>query len=114
VLQQDEPDDYVLATGVTTSVRAFAEWAFEDAGINLQWRGCGIDEKGYDSNTGACLVEVDPRYFRPTEVDLLLGDPRKAHKKLGWRHETSVRELVREMVAEDLKVMKTAPLSKGD
>jgi GDPmannose 4,6-dehydratase len=114
MLQQDEPDDYVLATGVTTSVRAFAEWAFEDAGINLEWRGRGIDEKGYDSTTGACLVEVDPRYFRPTEVDLLLGDPRKAHQKLGWRHETSVRELVREMVAEDLSVMKTAPLSKGD
>lgn len=114
MLQQDEPDDYILATGVTTSVRSFAEWAFEDAGIALEWRGSGIDEKGYDAKTGNCLVEVDPRYFRPTEVDLLLGDPGKAHQKLGWRHETPVRELVREMVAQDLKVMQTAPLSRGD
>jgi GDPmannose 4,6-dehydratase len=114
MLQQDEPDDYVLATGVTTSVRTFAEWAFEDAGIGLEWRGHGLEEKGFDSKTGACLIEVDPHYFRPTEVDLLLGDPGKAHQKLGWRHETSVRELVREMVSEDLKVMRTAPLSRGD
>ncbi len=114
MLQQDTPDDYVLATGVTTSVRAFAEWAFEDAGIALEWCGSGVEEKGYDSKTGACVIEIDPRYFRPTEVDLLLGDPGKAHQKLGWRHETPVRELVREMVAEDLKVMQTAPLSKGD
>jgi GDPmannose 4,6-dehydratase len=105
MLQQPEPGDYVLATGVTTSVRQFVEWAFEDIGIALRWKGEGADEKGYDDATGNCLVEVDPRYFRPTEVDRLLGDPTKAHEKLGWRHETSVRDLVREMVQADLKVM---------
>jgi GDPmannose 4,6-dehydratase len=112
MLQQDEPGDYVLATGETTPVRTFVEWAFEDVGITLQWKGAGVDEKGYCAETGRCLVEVDPRYFRPTEVDLLIGDPSKAHQHLGWRHETSVRELAREMVGEDLKVMRDAPISK--
>jgi len=107
MMQQDEPDDFVLATGVTTPVRDFVEWAFEDVGIDLIWKGEGIDEKGYNKETNECLVEVDPRYFRPTEVELLLGDPSKAKEKLGWSHETSVRELAREMVQEDLKVMKT-------
>ena len=102
MMQQDEPDDYVLATGETTPVRDFVEWAFEDVGIALEWKGEGVDEKGYCTKTGTCLVEVDPRYFRPTEVELLIGDPSKAHQKLGWRHETSVRELCREMVAADL------------
>ena len=114
MLQQEEPDDYVLATGVATSVRTFAEWAFEDAGFELEWRGQGIDEKGYDRASQQCLVEVDPRYFRPTEVELLLGDPGKAHQKLGWRHETSARELAREMVREDLEVMRSAPMLKSD
>jgi GDPmannose 4,6-dehydratase len=108
MLQQDKPDDYVLATGETTAVRTFVEWAFADLGTSIEWRGSGIDEKGIDMATGKVLVEIDPRYFRPTEVDLLIGNPAKAHEKLGWRHETSVRELVREMVAEDLKVMSTA------
>ena len=112
MMQQDEPDDYVLATGVTTRVRDFVQWAFEDAGIALEWRGEGVDEKGYDKASGACRVEVDPRYFRPTEVDLLLGDPSKAHQKLGWHHETDVRSLAREMVQADLLVMQSAPLSK--
>ncbi|BBF93141.1 GDP-mannose 4,6-dehydratase [Blastochloris tepida] len=112
MLQQDEPDDYVLATGVTTSVRSFAEWAFEDVGIRIEWRGHGVEEKGIDAETGRVLVEVDPRYFRPTEVDLLIGDPSKAHAKLGWKHETPVRELVREMVREDLKVMQSAVITK--
>ena len=112
MLQQDQPDDYVLATGETTEVRQFVTWAFEDVGINLEWRGQGVEEKGYDVLSGKCLVEVDPRYFRPTEVDLLIGDPSKAHQKLGWRHETSVRELCREMVNEDLKVMQTATVMK--
>ncbi|MDR9775722.1 GDP-mannose 4,6-dehydratase [Rhizobium hidalgonense] len=103
MLQQDKPDDYVLATGETTSVRQFVEWAFADVGIALEWRGSGVDEKGYDSASGACLVEVDPRYFRPTEVDLLLGDPTKARQKLGWQHKTPVRELAAEMVHEDVK-----------
>ena len=112
MLQQDEADDYVLATGKTTPVRTFVEWAFEDAGITLRWEGEGVEEKGFCRDTGQCLVEVDPRYFRPTEVDLLIGDPSKARQKLGWTHETSVRELAREMVKADLEVMKTAPIAK--
>ncbi len=109
MMQQDEPDDYVLATGETTPVRTFVEWAFADAGFTLKWEGEGVNEKGIDIATGKVLVEVDPRYFRPTEVDLLIGDPTKAHEKLGWKHETSVRELVREMVESDLVVMAAAP-----
>jgi GDPmannose 4,6-dehydratase len=112
MVQQDEPDDYVLATGTTTEVRQFVTWAFEDVGIRLDWRGKGIDEKGYDALTGKAVVEVDPRYFRPTEVDLLIGDPSKARDKLGWRHETAVRDLCREMVNEDLKVMQSATVMK--
>ena len=105
MLQQDEPDDYVLATGETTEVRAFTRWAFEDVGLPLEFRGEGVDEKGYCQASGRCLVEVDPRYFRPTEVEVLVGDPGKAHQRLGWRHETSVRELCREMVEADMIVM---------
>lgn len=112
MLQQDTPDDYVLATGVTTPVRDFVNWAFEDIGISLEWRGEGIDEKGYNLENGKCIVEVDPRYFRPTEVDLLLGDPTKAKEKLGWVTKTSVRELAREMVREDLKIMTTSVIMK--
>jgi GDPmannose 4,6-dehydratase len=112
MLQQEEPDDYILATGVTTTVRSFVEWAFADVGIPIEWRGEGIEEKGYDGNSGVCRIEVDPRYFRPTEVEQLLGDPSKAHQKLGWRHETDVRALAREMVQADLKVMQTAPVMK--
>lgn len=110
--QQEKSDDYVLATGVTTSVRQFVEWAFEETGKTIEWRGGGIEEKGFDAETGKCLVAVDPRYFRPTEVDLLLGDPSKAHRVLGWRHETDVRHLAREMVREDLKIMKTSTVMK--
>ncbi len=106
MMQQDTPDDYVLATGVTTKVRTFVEWAFQEVGIELEWRGQGAEEKGYDTATGRCLIEVDPRYFRPTEVDLLLGDATKAREKLGWHHETDVQTLVKEMVQEDLTVMR--------
>ena len=113
MIQQDAADDYVLATGETTPVRTFVEWAFEDVGIGLRWEGEGVEEKGYRTQTGTCLVEVDPRYFRPTEVDLLIGDPTKAKEKLGWVHETSPRDLAREMVLADLEVMKTAPIGKG-
>ncbi len=113
MLQQDVADDYVLATGETTTVRDFVTWSFEDVGIALEWRGEGVDEKGYDKTSGKCLIEIDPRYFRPTEVDLLIGDPAKAHEKLGWKHETSVRELAREMVQADLLVMRDAPIGKG-
>lgn len=103
ILQQPEPDDYVLATGETHSVREFVELAFKQVGHTIEWHGNGIDEVGIDTRTGADLVRVDPRYFRPTEVDLLLGDPRKAHQKLGWRHKTTFKELVAEMVQSDLK-----------
>jgi GDPmannose 4,6-dehydratase len=112
MLQQDEPDDYVLATGVTTTVRQFVEWAFEETGVSIDWRGEGIEEKGFDKATGACVVSVDPRYFRPTEVDLLLGDPSKARRKLGWSHETGVEALAREMVREDLIEMQSSIVMK--
>jgi GDPmannose 4,6-dehydratase len=102
ILQQPAPDDYVLATGETHSVREFVEAAFAETGRAIRWQGKGVDEKGVDAKTGEVLVEVDPRYFRPTEVDLLLGDPSKAREKLGWKHTTSFRELVKEMVAADL------------
>ncbi|HUI94952.1 MAG TPA: GDP-mannose 4,6-dehydratase [Xanthobacteraceae bacterium] len=102
ILQQPEPDDYVLATGEKHSVREFTELAFGHIGRRVVWRGSGRDEQGIDAKTGETLVEVDPRYFRPTEVDLLLGDPAKAREKLGWRHTTSFAELVKEMVVSDL------------
>ncbi len=112
MLQQDEGDDYVLATGVTTPVRKFVEWAFEDIGMTIEWKGTGVDEKGYAATTGKLLVEIDPRYFRPTEVELLLGDPRKAETKLGWKAQISVRDLAHEMVREDLKIMRTSTVMK--
>jgi GDPmannose 4,6-dehydratase len=102
MLQQDEPDDYVLATGETHTVRSFVERAFGEVGIDLAWEGEGVGERGLDRETGRVLVQVDPRYFRPTEVELLIGNPSKAHRKLGWRHETSLAELCAEMVREDL------------
>jgi GDPmannose 4,6-dehydratase len=105
MLQQDEPDDYVLATGETRSVRAFVERAFACVGREIAWRGRGVDEVGVDAQTGAQLIRVDPRYFRPTEVDLLQGDPAKARERLGWRHRTSFEELVSEMVAADMKLV---------
>lgn len=105
MLQQPQGDDYVLATGTTTSVREFVEWAFAETGTEIVWKGKGAEEKGYDAVSGQCLVEVDPRYFRPTEVDLLIGDPTKARDVLGWQAQVSVRELVSEMVREDLKAV---------
>ncbi|RJX67859.1 GDP-mannose 4,6-dehydratase [Tsuneonella suprasediminis] len=113
ILQQEEPDDYVLATGETTSVRQFVEWAFADAGIALRWEGQGIDEKGFCVASGQCRVEVDPRYFRPTEVDILIGDATKARRQLGWEPETSVRDLVREMVAADISALQRNPALKA-
>jgi GDPmannose 4,6-dehydratase len=105
MLQQDTPDDYVLATGETQTVRRFVELAFAEIGRPIAWKGKGVDEKGLDAKTGEVLIEIDPRYFRPTEVDFLLGDPSKAHAKLGWKHKTSFPELVKEMVAADLKLV---------
>ena len=105
ILQQKTPDDYVLATGETHSVREFVELAFAEVGRTIKWRGKGPKEKGVDAKSGDVIVEVDPRYFRPTEVDLLLGDASKARDKLGWVHRTSFADLVKEMVAEDLKTV---------
>ncbi|HEX8166647.1 MAG TPA: GDP-mannose 4,6-dehydratase [Beijerinckiaceae bacterium] len=106
ILQQPQPDDYVLATGEMHSVREFIERAFAVVGRTIEWRGKGVDEQGLDGKTGEVLVRVDPRYFRPTEVDLLLGDPAKAREKLGWTHKTKFEDLVREMVEADLKQLK--------
>ncbi len=106
ILQQPEPDDYVLATGEAHSVREFVEAAFAEVGRRIEWRGEGVDEKGFDAETGALLVAIDARYFRPTEVELLLGDPSKAREKLGWTHKTSFSDLVKEMVAADLVAVK--------
>ncbi|MEL6504972.1 MAG: GDP-mannose 4,6-dehydratase [Pseudomonadota bacterium] len=105
ILQQDTGDDYVLATGETHSVREFIELAFAAVNRTIRWEGQGVDEKGYDAETGDCLIEIDERYFRPTEVELLLGDPTKAKEKLGWEHTTSFTDLVTQMVESDLKEM---------
>lgn len=102
IVQHPEPDDFVLATGEAHSVREFVELAFSHIGRRIEWSGAGPDERGIDARTGQVLIEVDPRYFRPTEVELLLGDARKAHQRLGWRHKTSFPSLVREMVEADL------------
>jgi GDPmannose 4,6-dehydratase len=102
ILQQDAPDDYVLATGVAHSVREFVELAFAEVGRRIEWRGEGVDEVGVDAASGDVLVRVDPRYFRPTEVEFLLGDPAKAHRVLGWTHTTPFADLVKEMVAADM------------
>ena len=102
MLQQEEADDYVLATGETTVVRDFVSKAFSEVGVTLTWSGAGVEEKGTCAETGKVLVEVDPRYFRPTEVELLIGDPTKAKEKLGWVHETKWEQLCAEMVAADM------------
>jgi GDPmannose 4,6-dehydratase len=106
ILQQTEPDDYVLATGEAHSVREFVELAFAQTGVEIAWKGEGVEERGLDRRTGRALVEIDPHYFRPTEVDILLGDATKAKEKLGWTHKTTFRDLVTEMVEGDLRVMK--------
>jgi GDPmannose 4,6-dehydratase len=105
IVQQPEPDDFVLATGEAHSVREFVELAFSKVGRKIEWRGKGVDEMGIDTATGETLVKIDSRYFRPTEVDLLLGDPSKARRVLGWRHKVSFPELVADMVESDLKVI---------
>ncbi|HIF60629.1 MAG TPA: GDP-mannose 4,6-dehydratase [Rhodospirillales bacterium] len=106
MLQQDQPGDYILATGEQHSVREFVELSFSVIGVKISWNGNGIEEQGIDEKTGKVLVEIDPRYFRPTETDLLLGDPTKAHKILGWQHTTSFNQLVHEMVKSDLELLK--------
>jgi len=102
ILQQKEPDDYVLATGESHSVREFVEKAFAQIGRTIVWRGRGLEEKGFDKSSGEVMVEIDSRYFRPTEIDALLGDASKAHTKLGWKHRTSFDGLVKEMVEADM------------
>ena len=102
ILQADAPDDFVLATGEAHSVREFVELAFAETGRTIRWQGEGVDEVGVDAGSGAVLVRIDPRYFRPTEVDLLLGDPAKAKARLGWSHTTGFRDLVAEMVQADM------------
>ena len=102
MLQQDKPEDFVIATGVQYSVRDFVNAAAKELGMQIRWEGQGVEEKGYDTH-GKCIVAVDPRYFRPTEVETLLGDPSKAKEKLGWSPKTTFDELVAEMVREDLK-----------
>ena len=106
MLQQPEPDDYVLATGEEHSVREFVEKAFGFIGKKIEWRGSGVAEQGVDTRDGRTLIEIDPRYFRPTETDALLGDPSKARQKLGWKHKVSFDQLVREMVETDLAEMR--------
>lgn len=103
ILQQEKPDDYVIATGETYSVRDFVELAFAEIGVEIEWKGAGVQEKGFDKDTGTILVEIDPKYFRPTEVDMLLGDSTKAKKKLCWKPKITFKELVKMMVAADLK-----------
>ncbi len=103
MLQQDTPGDYVLATGRTVSVREFVSTAFQVAGVDIEWRGKGVEERGFVRGTDRCLIEVDPRYFRPTEVDLLLGDPTKAERELGWRATTTLEEMIIEMVNSDIQ-----------
>ncbi|MBF0547453.1 MAG: GDP-mannose 4,6-dehydratase [Candidatus Riflebacteria bacterium] len=102
VLQHHEPDDFVIATGITTTVRDFVDLAFKEVDLQLEWQGNGVNEKGINKTTGEVIVEVDPRYFRPTEVDLLLGDPTKAREKLGWQPKWDLKRLVREMMAHDM------------
>jgi GDPmannose 4,6-dehydratase len=106
MLQQETPEDFVIATGEQHSVREFVEVAANEAGIKIRWEGSGVDEKGYDVATNQCIVAVDPRYFRPAEVETLLGDPSKAKAKLGWEPTTSFNELVEEMMREDLREAK--------
>jgi GDPmannose 4,6-dehydratase len=114
IVQQDVPEDFVLATGETHSVREFIELAFAHVGVTLEWRGKGVEEKGLDARSGRELVVIDPRYFRPTEVDLLLGDPSKAKQKLGWTHTIGFRQLVADMMDADLvTVQKEAPRGDG-
>ena len=111
MLQQEKPEDFVIATGVQYSVRDFVDAAAREIGIAMRWQGTGVEERGYDA-AGRCIVAVDPRYFRPTEVETLLGDPTKAKEKLGWTPKTSFIELVAEMVREDLKAAERDELVK--
>ena len=118
ILQQELPEDYVIATGITTTVRDFIKMAFNEVGAGIEFKGKGVDEVGfvssctneYNFSVGQEVVKIDPRYFRPTEVDLLIGDPSKANKQLGWQPKYSLKELVAEMVAADVHAFKQEKL----
>ncbi|RZV31496.1 MAG: GDP-mannose 4,6-dehydratase, partial [Chromatiales bacterium] len=112
MLQQDQPDDYVIATGEQYSVRDFIAAAGGELGMDIEWQGEGLDEVGTDRNTGKPIIAVDPRYFRPTEVETLLGDPTKARKQLGWAARTPFLQLVKEMVAADLETARRSAVLK--
>ena len=112
MLQQETPEDYVIATGEQHSVRDFVKYAAEEVGIKVRWEGHGVDEKGYNAETGKCIVAIDPRYFRPAEVETLLGDASKAKRQLGWVPQTSFPDLVSEMMREDLKLAERDELVK--
>ena len=112
MLQQDEPDDFCIATGIQNSVRDFVNSAYSYMGKSIRWEGQGVDEKGYDEESGTCIVAVDPRYFRPTEVETLLGDPSKAKEKLGWEPKITFEEMVQEMMENDLQMAKRDALVK--
>jgi GDPmannose 4,6-dehydratase len=114
MLQQDEPEDFCISTGVQYSVRDFVNAAFKEVGISLHWEGFGVDEKGIEDGSDKVLVEVDPRYFRPTEVETLLGDSSKAREKLGWTPEITLGDMVSEMVREDLKIAERDELCKRE
>ncbi|MGB0577123.1 MAG: GDP-mannose 4,6-dehydratase [Alphaproteobacteria bacterium] len=114
MLQQDEPDDYVIATGESHTVREFTEFAFSAVGRNIEWRGSGINEIGVDKDTDETLVEIDQRYFRPTEVDILCGDPSKARERLNWQHRTGFEELVSEMVQSDMELIASEGKRNGE
>jgi GDPmannose 4,6-dehydratase len=107
MLQQETPDDFVIGTGQTQTVRTFVELVFKEIDITIKWRGAGVDEVGYDEQTGRPLIFVDPKYFRPTEVDLLIADSSKAKEKLGWQAKTSLDQLVKEMVAHEFELLKS-------
>ena len=114
MLQQDEPEDFCISTGVQYSVRDFVDAAFKEVGISVRWEGSGLDEKGVNEASGKVLVEVDPRYFRPTEVETLLGDSSKTREKLGWTPEITLEDMVAEMVREDLKIAERDELLKRE
>ena len=112
MLQQDQPDDFVIATGLQHSVRDFVNFAYEHLGKKIRWEGKGVEEKGYDSETDKLIVAVDSRYFRPTEVETLLGDPSKAKEKLGWEPKISLEQMVKEMMDHDINIAKRDALVK--
>ena len=114
MLQQEQPEDFVIATGVQYSVRDFVNKAASAVDIEIEWKGEGVDEKGYNKETGECIVEVDPRYFRPTEVETLLGDPTKAKEKLGWTPKITLEEMVAEMVEHDMMIAKRDALCESE